>query len=164
MSLSLSHEVTKSRSCSTQNGARGAFPKHMSGRNHVSCMLTSCSLGADAMQVGWLNKSLSRMWPHINKAASKLLEETLTPYLEMYKPVVLEGMKIKKLTLGDVAPLITGMASQPALPVLQNDCWDAHPSYSDLIELVTILGLWEVRFKPDKRGGFVLELLADRIW
>jgi Ca2+-dependent lipid-binding protein len=59
-------------------------------------------------QVAWLNKALTRMWPQINKAGAKLLTETVTPILEMYKPAVLEKMKIEKLTLGNVAPEITG--------------------------------------------------------
>jgi hypothetical protein len=60
-------------------------------------------------QVAWLNKALTRMWPQINKAGAKLLTETVTPILEMYKPAVLEKMKIEKLTLGNVAPEITGV-------------------------------------------------------
>jgi Ca2+-dependent lipid-binding protein len=76
-------------------------------------------------QVAWLNKSLTKMWPHINKAGAKLLTETITPILEMYKPAVLEKMKIQKLTLGNVAPEITGK-SFPRLLELKQEA-DGNP-------------------------------------
>ncbi|GJV16868.1 abscisic acid receptor PYL9 [Tanacetum coccineum] len=60
------------------------------------------------LQLTWLNSHLTKIWPHVNEAASELIKANVEPDLEQYRPIILSSLTFSKLTLGTVAPQFTG--------------------------------------------------------
>ncbi|GJS25733.1 calcium-dependent lipid-binding family protein [Tanacetum coccineum] len=59
------------------------------------------------LQLTWLNSHLTKIWPHVNEAASELIKANVEPVLDQYRPIVLYSLTFSKLTLGTVAPQFT---------------------------------------------------------
>ncbi|KAK1259952.1 Synaptotagmin-5 [Acorus gramineus] len=64
------------------------------------------------MQVKWLNKQLSKLWPFVADAATMVIKETVEPMLEEYRTPGISSLKFSKLSLGNVAPKIEGIRVQ----------------------------------------------------
>ncbi|GJW96822.1 synaptotagmin-5-like protein isoform X1 [Tanacetum coccineum] len=60
------------------------------------------------LQLTWLNSHLTKIWPHVNEAASELIKANVEPVLDQYRPIVLYSLTFSKLTLDTVAPQFTG--------------------------------------------------------
>ncbi|XP_050218443.1 synaptotagmin-4 [Mercurialis annua] len=58
----------------------------------------------------WLNLQLDKIWPYVDQAASELIRSNVEPILEQYRPAILSSLKFSKLTLGTVAPQLTGIS------------------------------------------------------
>ncbi|GKD08511.1 hypothetical protein Tco_1188196, partial [Tanacetum coccineum] len=43
----------------------------------------------------WLNSHLTKIWPHVNEAASELIKANVEPVLEQYTPIVLSVIEDK---------------------------------------------------------------------
>ncbi|KMZ76038.1 Synaptotagmin-5 [Zostera marina] len=59
--------------------------------------------------VKWLNQHLMKIWPYVDEAASELIKASVEPTLEQYKSAFLASLSFSKLTLGTVAPQLTGI-------------------------------------------------------
>ncbi|GJS14019.1 synaptotagmin-5-like protein isoform X3 [Tanacetum coccineum] len=60
------------------------------------------------LQLTWLNSHLTKIWPHVNEAASGLIKVNVEPVLDQYRPIVLSSLTFSNLTLDTVAPQFTG--------------------------------------------------------
>ncbi|KAI4379502.1 hypothetical protein MLD38_005787 [Melastoma candidum] len=103
-------------------------------------ILVSCSL----LQLTWLNKHLTKIWPYVNEAASELIKASVEPVLEQYTPVILSSMKFSKFTLGTVAPQFTGVSileegKEGGITMELEMNWDGNPSI--ILDIKTRLGV-----------------------
>ncbi|CAI5467151.1 unnamed protein product [Closterium sp. Yama58-4] len=60
----------------------------------------------------WVTRVLSELWPHINKATSQVVRETMEPILEANRPSIVSSMTFHKFELGkdhEKAPHIEGI-------------------------------------------------------
>ncbi|CAI5965800.1 unnamed protein product [Closterium sp. NIES-64] len=60
----------------------------------------------------WVTRMLSELWPHINKATSQVVRETMEPILEANRPSIVSSMTFHKFELGkdrEKAPHIEGI-------------------------------------------------------
>eukprot|EP01018_Ginkgo_biloba_P002864 Gb_07488 [translate_table: standard] len=64
------------------------------------------------IEVKWLNKKLSKMWPFVADAATRVIRQSVELLLEEYRPPRISSMKSSKLFLGNVAPKIEGIQIQ----------------------------------------------------
>jgi Ca2+-dependent lipid-binding protein len=64
---------------------------------------------SDSQRVEWLNSLLQKLWPYISLATEALAKQQLQPVLDAYRPVVLTKLEMEQLSLGTVAPKITGV-------------------------------------------------------
>lgn len=65
-------------------------------------------------RVDWLNNALQlKWWPHLQDLICFQIRQTFEPVLEKYKPRGVKSVGFRKLTLGDVAPVITGVHYLP---------------------------------------------------
>ncbi|GJP51794.1 hypothetical protein CLOM_g10933 [Closterium sp. NIES-68] len=63
-------------------------------------------------EADWVTRMLSELWPHINKATSRVVWETVEPMLEANRPSMVSSMTFHKFDLGkdrDKAPHIEGI-------------------------------------------------------
>ncbi|TYK31449.1 synaptotagmin-4-like [Cucumis melo var. makuwa] len=114
----------------------------------------------------WLNLQLDKIWPYVDAAASELIRSNVEPVLEQFRPMILSSLKFSKLTLGSVAPNLTGIA------VLEDESdtngitlelemqWDGNPnivldiktklgvSLPVQVKDVAFTGLFRLMFKP----------------
>ncbi|CAI5975082.1 unnamed protein product [Closterium sp. NIES-65] len=63
-------------------------------------------------QADWVTRMLSELWPHINKATSQVVRETMEPILEANRPSIVSSMTFHKFELGkdrEKAPHIEGI-------------------------------------------------------
>ncbi|WOL19076.1 synaptotagmin-5-like [Canna indica] len=93
--------------------------------------------------VNWLNAELTKIWPYVNQAASELIRSSVEPVLEQYKSVILSSLKFSKLTLGTVAPQITGISiiedDKSGITMEFEMQWDGNPSI--ILDIRTRLGV-----------------------
>lgn len=65
-------------------------------------------------RVDWLNNALQlKWWPHLQDLICFQIRQTFEPVLEKYKPRGVKSVGFQNLTLGDVAPVITGVHYLP---------------------------------------------------
>lgn len=64
---------------------------------------------SERQKVKWLNQHLMKIWPYVDEAASELIKASVEPTLEQYKSAFLASLSFSKLTLGTVAPQLTGI-------------------------------------------------------
>lgn len=65
-------------------------------------------------RVDWLNNALQlKWWPHLQDLICFQIRNAFEPVLEKYKPRGVKTVGFRKLTLGDVAPVITGIHYLP---------------------------------------------------
>ncbi|CAI5513326.1 unnamed protein product [Closterium sp. Naga37s-1] len=60
----------------------------------------------------WVTRMLSELWPHINKATSQVVRETMEPILEANRPSIVSSMTFHKFELGkdrEKAPHVEGI-------------------------------------------------------
>ncbi|CAI7890851.1 unnamed protein product [Closterium sp. NIES-54] len=65
----------------------------------------------------WVTRMLSELWPHINKATSQVVRETMEPILEANRPSIVSSMTFHKFELGkdrEKAPHVEGNDSEKA--------------------------------------------------
>ncbi|GMH30684.1 hypothetical protein Nepgr_032527 [Nepenthes gracilis] len=91
----------------------------------------------------WLNLQLTKIWPYVNEAASELIRDSVEPILEEYRPIVLSSLKFSKLTLGTVAPQLTGVSiiedGGDGVTMELELQWDGNPSI--ILDIKTRLGV-----------------------
>ncbi|CAN6485289.1 unnamed protein product [Victoria cruziana] len=62
------------------------------------------------MQVDWLNKFLSNMWPYVDKAVCKMAKEIAKPIIaEQIPKFKIDSVEFETLTLGTLPPTFQGM-------------------------------------------------------
>ncbi|KAL0553334.1 hypothetical protein IC582_007226 [Cucumis melo] len=114
----------------------------------------------------WLNLQLDKIWPYVDAAASELIRSNVEPVLEQFRPMILSSLKFSKLTLGSVAPNLTGIAVLEDEPdtngiTLELEMqWDGNPnivldiktklgvSLPVQVKDVAFTGLFRLMFKP----------------
>lgn len=93
----------------------------------------------------WLNQHLKKIWPCVNEATSLLLKTLLEPILESYKPTAFSSLKLKKFTLGTIAPQFTGVrlveTGKDEILMELGIQWDGNPSIILAVEPVMGLSL-----------------------
>jgi Ca2+-dependent lipid-binding protein len=68
------------------------------------------------LQVKWLNKHLSKLWPFVSEAATAVVKESVEPLLDDYRPPGIKSLKFSKFSLGTVSPKIEGIRIQNLQP------------------------------------------------
>nr|GEV19422.1 synaptotagmin-5-like isoform X1 [Tanacetum cinerariifolium] len=95
------------------------------------------------LQLTWLNSHLTKIWPHVNEAASELIKANVEPVLEQYRPIVLSSLTFSKLTLGIVAPQFTGVSviedKSDGITLELEMKWDGNPDI--VLDVKTRLGV-----------------------
>jgi hypothetical protein len=66
----------------------------------------------DYEKVGWLNKTLVKLWPYVVEAAEELVKQQLEPMLKAYTPPGISSLTLDKFHLGKVPPQIDGIKIQ----------------------------------------------------
>ncbi|KAG1327895.1 Synaptotagmin-5 [Cocos nucifera] len=91
----------------------------------------------------WLNQELIKIWPYVNEATSELIRISVEPILEQYRPAILDSLKFSKLTLGTVAPQLTGVSmiedDESAITMELELQWDGNPNI--VLDIQTKLGV-----------------------
>nr|XP_029116884.1 synaptotagmin-5 isoform X2 [Elaeis guineensis] len=91
----------------------------------------------------WLNQELIKIWPYVNEATSELIRISVEPILEQYRPAILNSLKFSKLTLGTVAPQLTGVSmiedDESAITMELELQWDGNPNI--VLDIQTKLGV-----------------------
>ncbi|XP_010250240.1 PREDICTED: synaptotagmin-5-like isoform X1 [Nelumbo nucifera] len=91
----------------------------------------------------WLNLQLKKIWPYVNEATSEMIRNSVEPILEQYRPIILDSLKFKKLTLGTVAPQFTGISiiedRSDGITMELELQWDGNPSI--ILDIKTLLGV-----------------------
>ncbi|KAM0020925.1 putative C2 domain, synaptotagmin-like mitochondrial-lipid-binding domain, C2 domain superfamily [Helianthus debilis subsp. tardiflorus] len=91
----------------------------------------------------WLNSHLTKIWPHVDEAASELIKANVEPILEQYRPIVLSSLTFSRLTLGTVAPQFTGVSviedESDGITLELEVNWDGNPSI--ILDVKTRLGV-----------------------
>ncbi|XWS17094.1 hypothetical protein CRYUN_Cryun33cG0038400 [Craigia yunnanensis] len=91
----------------------------------------------------WLNQHLTKIWPHVNEAASDLIKISVEPVLEQYRLIILSSLKFSKFTLGTVAPQFTGVSivedGADSVTMEMEMQWDANSSI--ILDIKTYLGV-----------------------
>ncbi|KAJ7535360.1 hypothetical protein O6H91_12G029800 [Diphasiastrum complanatum] len=64
---------------------------------------------SDYQKVTWLNRKLKNIWPFVDKASSELIKTVVEPILEQYRPSIVSSLKLKKFTMGTIAPQLVGL-------------------------------------------------------
>ncbi|XP_076905669.1 synaptotagmin-5-like [Bidens hawaiensis] len=93
--------------------------------------------------LAWLNSHLTKIWPHVDDAASELIKANVEPILEQYRPIVLSSLTFSRLTLGTVAPQFTGVSviedESDGITLELELNWDGNPSI--ILDVKTRLGV-----------------------
>ncbi|KAJ7535342.1 hypothetical protein O6H91_12G029200 [Diphasiastrum complanatum] len=83
-------------------------------------------------QVTWLNRKLKNIWPFVDKASSELIKTVVEPILEQYRPSIVSSLKLKKFTMGTIAPQLVGVQvvdrKDDAVVMEVQVQWDGNPS------------------------------------
>lgn len=91
----------------------------------------------------WLNSQLVKVWPYVDQAASQMIKALVEPILEQYTPTILDSLTFSKLTLGTVAPQITGVKmveSDDNGIIMELELkWDGNPNI--ILNVKTLLGV-----------------------
>ncbi|XP_038973286.1 synaptotagmin-5-like [Phoenix dactylifera] len=94
-------------------------------------------------KLSWLNQELIKIWPYVNEATSELIRISVEPILEQYRPAIINSLKFSKLTLGTVAPQLTGVSmiedDQSAIAMEFELQWDGNPNI--VLDIHTKLGV-----------------------
>nr|XP_043622708.1 synaptotagmin-5-like [Erigeron canadensis] len=95
------------------------------------------------LSLNWLNSHLTKIWPHVDEAASELIKASVEPILEQYRPHVLSSLTFSKLTLGTVAPQFTGVSviedENDGITLELEMNWDGNPNI--ILDVMTRLGV-----------------------
>jgi hypothetical protein len=63
----------------------------------------------DFETMDWLNKTMTKLWPYIDQAASSLIKEKVQPILDQYAMGIIQKLELKEVAFGNKAPQVTGV-------------------------------------------------------
>eukprot|EP00897_Mesotaenium_endlicherianum_P002446 jgi/Mesen1/2229/ME000152S01313 len=66
----------------------------------------------DYDRADWLNRFLSELWPHVDKAVAKMVKAMVIPMIDQYKPKQIDTIEFQELTLGTLPPNFAGIGTR----------------------------------------------------
>ncbi|KAG0617318.1 hypothetical protein M758_5G181100 [Ceratodon purpureus] len=63
----------------------------------------------DFEKMEWLNRTMTKLWPYIDEAASDMIKQTVQPILDQYAMGIIQKLELKEVAFGNKAPQITGV-------------------------------------------------------
>jgi Ca2+-dependent lipid-binding protein len=64
---------------------------------------------SDVHRVEWLNALLAKLWASVSESTEAVIMESLQPVLDSYRPSYFNSLGFSRITLGTIAPVITGI-------------------------------------------------------